>query len=402
MFLIELIGISGQFLGPEQKELLADCVAVAASQRHCAQFGLDQVPIIPISPLERMITQTKEALQQGKVAILASGDPLFYGIGRTLLRHFPAEQLNIHPAPSAMQLACARFKIPWEDLTILSLHGRSAEHVAARVLHRGKVMLFTDNSNTPNRIAAALLEHLRSHNAHRRIQNIRVCVAENLGLEDERLTSGTLEQISSTSFSPLNMMLISQTLSSANFSFGLREHELHHSRGLITKDEIRAASLHKLRLPRQGVFWDVGGGSGSISIEAARLHPELDIYTIEKKVEEQENIRANIKAWNAYNIHLIQGEAPNALAGLPAPDRVFIGGSGNQLDAIISQVGSELRPSGRIVVNAILKKTAEQAPKLLHKQGLRVETAVLSVTRTQYPEKTQQQFNPITIISGWT
>ena len=175
---------------------------------------------------------------------------------------------------------------------------------------------------------------------------------------------------------------------------------MHHSRGLITKDEVRAAGLHKLRLPDKGVLWDVGGGSGSVSLEAARMCPELAVYIIERKIEEQENIRNNIITYNACNMHLIKGEAPDALAGLPAPDRVFIGGSGNRLDTIIELAASKLSASGRIVVNAVLKKTAEQAPSLLHRQGLQVETATLSVTRTRYPEHKTQQFNPITIITG--
>ncbi|WP_051309701.1 precorrin-6y C5,15-methyltransferase (decarboxylating) subunit CbiE [Desulfogranum japonicum] len=398
---IELIGICGSDLSAQQKELLAECPAVVASKRHQEQFGLNIERCIPIAPIDKMIQRTEKALLEGNVAVLASGDPLFYGIGRTLLHHFPAEQITVHPALSALQLACARFKTPWDDLTILSLHGRSAQYAASRVLAHEKVMLFTDHRNSPDTIASTLMEHLTRYNDLQRLQAINVRVAENLGLEDERLTSGTLEEIAALSFSPLNMMLVTQPAPAClPFSFGLQEHEVHHSRGLITKDEVRAASLHKLRLPKQGVLWDVGGGSGSVSLEAARMCPELAIYTIEKKQEEQNNIRKNILAYNACNIHVIDGEAPDALAGLPAPDRVFIGGSGKRLENIIELAAAKLPESGRIVVNAVLKKTAELAPQLLHQQGLLVETATVSVTRTSFSERETQQFNPITIITG--
>ena len=205
---IELIGVCGNVLSSQQEELLDQCMAVVASKRHREQFRLNMEHCIPIAPIEQMLSRTRESLQLGKVAILASGDPLFYGIGRTLLQHFPAEQLNIHPALSALQLACARFKTPWDDLAILSLHGRSAEHVAARVLSREKVMLFTDHTNSPDTIAAGLLERLTRYGDLRRIKTMQVSVAENLGLEDERLTTGTLEHIAGRSFSPLNMMLV--------------------------------------------------------------------------------------------------------------------------------------------------------------------------------------------------
>ncbi len=397
---IELIGISGPSLTAEQWPLLRRCAAIAVSRRYRPLVAGLSCPLIDMAPLTAMLNTVEEALAGGDVAILASGDPLFYGIGRTLISRFGPERLRIHPALSAVQLACARFHTPWDDLAVISLHGRSGDDMPGRVLRHHRAMLFTDNHNSPDQVATRLLAALETCEDQERIAALRIQVAENLGLADERLTSGSLHEIAAGSFSPLNMVLVEQPDRPAVIRFGLREDEIRHSRGLITKDEVRAATLHRLRLPATGVFWDIGGGSGSVSLEAARLCPELSIHTIEKKPEEQANIRANIRQYGAYTIRLVSGEAPEALIGLPTPDRIFIGGSGKQLEAIIAAAVGRLAEGGRIVINAVLAQTEATALTSLQRLGLRVASSTLTVTRRQYPDGEPHVFNPITLITG--
>ncbi|ADW19155.1 precorrin-6y C5,15-methyltransferase (decarboxylating), CbiE subunit [Desulfobulbus propionicus DSM 2032] len=398
---IELIGISGKALNSEQWPILRRCRAIVASRRHRPLVAGLLHPLIDIAPVDAMLHQVDTALIDGDVAVLASGDPLFYGIGRTLIARFGADRLRIHPALSAVQLACARFRLPWDDLTLLSLHGRTVQDLAGRILGRGPMMLFTDSRNSPDRVAATLLNALTACEDRERIAAIRIRVAENLGLADERLTSGSLAEIAAGHFSALNMMLIEQPQpSAADLCFGLREDEILHSRGLITKDEVRAATLHRLRLPATGVFWDIGGGSGSVSLEAARMCPDLSIHTIEKKPEEQANIRANIRRYGAYAIHLVSGEAPDALANLPAPDRIFIGGSGQRLEPILEAAVARLAAGGRIVVNAVLEQTETTALAALQRLGLRVASSTLAVNRRLSPDSEPRVFNPITLITG--
>ncbi len=396
---IELIGISGQSLSPEQWPLLRRCKALVVSRRHRPLVGDLPLPLIDIAPVDAMLARLEEALTTGDVAVLASGDPLFFGIGRTLIDRFGAGRITVHPALSAVQLACARFRLPWDDLTLMSLHGRTGAHLPGRLLRHAKVMLFTDGRTSPDRVAEDILAALTGCGDQERIGAIRIRVAENLGLADERLTSGSLAEIASGTFGPLNMMLIEQPDRPASPPFGLGEDEIVHSRGLITKDEVRAATLHRLRLPAEGVFWDIGGGSGSVSVEAARLCPDLAIHTIEKKPEEQANIRANIRRHSAYSIQLVDGEAPEALAGLPAPDRVFIGGSGGRLEAIIEAAAARLADSGRIVVNAVLDRTETTALACLTRLGLRVTASTLAVTRRN-ADGASHPLNPITLITG--
>lgn len=398
---IELIGISGQSLTSEQWPIVRRCRAIVVSRRHKPLVAGLLYPLIDIAPVSTMLAHVQEALDGGDVAVLASGDPLFYGIGRTLIERFGAERIRIHPALSAVQLACARFRTAWEDLSLMSLHGRSGQEIPGRILNHQRVLLFTDTHNSPNAIAASLLATLQSCDDRERIDAIRVRVAENLGLSEERLTQGSLAQTAARQFSPLNMMLIEQPPSARPaLRFGHGEDEIQHSRGLITKSEVRAATLHQLRLPASGVLWDIGGGSGSISLEAARLCPELAIHTIEKKAEEQANIRANIRAFGTYTMHLVCGEAPEALANLPDPERIFIGGSGKRLPDILEAAVARLLPGGRIVVNAVLAQTETAALDCLQRLGLRVASSTLAVTRRTFPDGEPRVFNPITLITG--
>ncbi|WP_417914860.1 precorrin-6y C5,15-methyltransferase (decarboxylating) subunit CbiE [Candidatus Electronema sp. JM] len=413
-FKILLFGISGGRLEPEHRQRIEQCSAVAASQRHHELLaGLD-IRRIAITPVEEMIFEAAVSLQNNDVAVLASGDPLFFGIGRTLLERFGPERVEIVPAISAVQLACARFKLPWDDLTLISLHGRAPGLLAGKVLSQPRVMLFTDHRHSPDRIAADLLALLKEHGDTDRIQGLNIRVAENLGLPEERLWQGSLEETAQAKFADLNLMLIEhasagpaddENEAGADCVFGLQEDEIKHSRGLITKDEVRAVILHRLRLPSSGVFWDVGGGSGSVSIEAARLCPELAIYVIEQKEEGWRNIRANIARYGLYNITLVRGQAPEALRDLPDPDRIFIGGSRGLLAEIIAPCAQRLIKGGRLAVSAVLQNTAEQAPLLMTANGLEADSRTIAVTRElkDFDEDGQPsglRLNPITIITG--
>ncbi|MDR9502373.1 MAG: precorrin-6y C5,15-methyltransferase (decarboxylating) subunit CbiE [Desulfurivibrionaceae bacterium] len=394
---IILIGIGPEGLTAKAEALLEACPVVVASSRH-----LHLVPagkeILAITPVQQTLDRVAERLQDGPVAVLASGDPLFFGIGRTLLSRVDPEQLEILPALSAMQLAFCRFKEPWDDARFVSLHGRATDHVLPLLLPHDKVLVFTDGTNSPDALCRQLLACFAAVDDTETPARYEVMVAENLGQEEERLTSGSLEEISDETFGPLNVVIFKRRPRPRPFSFGLESTAIAHSRGLITKDEVRAVTLHTLQLPDQGVLWDVGAGSGSVSVEAARLCPELMIYAVEKKPEEQANIRANIRRHQCHTIQVVHGEAPAALAALPAPDRVFIGGSGGNLAEIIALAAERLRPGGTMVANAVLAKTAAAAPDFMRDHGLSVDARTIRVTRIQ--ANGNEELSPITIIRG--
>ncbi len=401
MFKIFVIGIAEGLLTTSQEQLLQGCTLIVGAQRYAELVTGFSDRYVEITPLKDALASLRSALSQGNVAVLASGDPLFFGIGRRLLAEFPEERINIFPALSSMQRACALFRISWDDATITSLHGRAAAHLPGLLLGHGKHLVLTDGSNSPDRIAGQLLHYLALIGERELPTSIKMLAAEDISLASEKVFRGSLAEAARERFSALNIvcLLIPDCPAAPAYRFGLTEDLLHHSRGLITKNEVRAATLHRLCLPDRGVFWDVGAGSGSLSIEAARANPGLTVYAVEQKDQELENIKKNIVKFRCFNIVPISGRAPEALAGLPNPQRVFIGGSSGALPAIIPTVASRLTEGGILVINGVVDKTVQTAPPLMREHGFTVQASTIRVSRTD-PEGHTKNFNPITIMTG--
>jgi precorrin-6Y C5,15-methyltransferase (decarboxylating) len=149
-----------------------------------------------------------------------------------------------------------------------------------------------------------------------------------------------------------------------------------------------------------GVFWDVGAGSGSVSLEAARMFPQLRIFAVEAKAEQIGNILANKRKFGASTLTVIHGNAPEVLDNLPDPDRIFVGGSGGDLQDILEKGSGRLRPGGILVVNGVIDKTRLAAPEIMYRSGLTVSLATVRVSRCGYPDNQSVELNTITIISG--
>lgn len=399
---IYLIGVAGDSLDRQIAKRLASCVAIVASKRMMPMLdvALPTYPlgkIIKITPLAEAVQAIASALDRGDVAVLASGDPLFFGIGEILGRHFASSRITVLPALSAMQLAFSRLTLPWQDARFLSLHGRKSLHIASQILPFRKVCILTDNVNTPGVIASKLLDQVTVGQR----DAFTVFVGEDLGNSGERITMGSLSEIAEKNFKSPNILIILQNQSIDELPiFGLGEQEIAHSRGLITKNEVRAAALHLLAPPRQGVMWDIGAGSGSISIEAARFSNTLQVFAIEKNAEQLDHIHRNRDKFQTANVEVIAGAAPEVLAQLPDPDRIFVGGSGGNLAAILDTATSRLKAGGNVVVSAVLDSTTEKAPEILYSLGLAVEISKISVERRCYPEPEKTCFNPISLIVG--
>lgn len=353
-------------------------------------------PLIPLVPLAKSFTEIAKSLKTGDVTLLASGDPLFYGIGRKLVEVFPKQEIRFYPALSSMQLCFSRFGLPWDDTRVVSLHGRNEELMATKLLGSPKVFVFTDPTNSPASIARVLLEKCGAET----VADTTVYVAENIGSLSERLFTGSLVETAALDFCAPNVMILlnPESFSVISNTFGLQENEITHSRGLITKSEVRATVIHSLSLPPKGVLWDVGAGSGSVGLECARLFPDLYVQSVEKEEEQWQNIETNRSTFRTWNLNLIKGAAPEALKNLQRPDRIFVGGSGGNLEEILELCAKKLLPGGIIVVNAVIAKTAELAPKVLHRLGFQVEIKTVAVGRRSYPHKKKQQFNSIDIV----
>jgi precorrin-6Y C5,15-methyltransferase (decarboxylating) len=356
------------------------------------------------------------------VVLLASGDPLFFGIGRRAIAEFGKENVEIYPELSSLQAAFAAIGEPWDDALLMSLHGGPDPEKRRRLRYElndipslleghNKIAILTDRENNP----AVVAKFLHASSA----SPLTLYVCERLGYPEEKITEGTPELIAGMTFSEPNVVIIIRNALSVmsnefkkntvyasrvtrhDFRFGLRESEISHMQGLITKDEVRAVTIHKLRIPESGVFWDVGAGSGSISIEVSRLSPGMRVYAIEKDLERIKNIRDNADKFHAANMEIVGGMAPEALKGLPAPDRVFIGGSSGRLKETIGMI-SDAMPSGIVVINAISIETLNDAKQALSEHGFTVSISEISVSRSKIiAGKTHlSALNPVFIITG--
>jgi precorrin-6Y C5,15-methyltransferase (decarboxylating) len=355
-------------LSPDALDHIARAEILAGGVRHLAYFpDWRGEKIVFDADLSQRIARLQECAARRKTVVLASGDPLFYGIGRLLLEAFPREQLLFLPQISSLQLAFARIKMTWDDACIVSLHGRPMQALIP-ALRRGenKIAVFTDARNTPAAIGAFLRE-----TGCAAISPL-VWVCENLNGPDERVTSWTPGELERETFSPLNIVIIlrSRDAERPGRAFprgawergegvpllGIPEGMLRHRtrRGsLITRREIRLLSLCYLELCPQNVLWDVGAGSGSVSIEAACLNSTIEVFAIEKEEEAYRNLEENIRTFGTLGVHPIAGIAPDVFAQLPDPDAVFVGGSGGKLEAILAAVLERLKPKGRLVINCI-------------------------------------------------
>jgi precorrin-6Y C5,15-methyltransferase (decarboxylating) len=368
------------------------------------------------------------------IVLLASGDPMFFGIGRRAVKEFGKDIVEILPDLSSIQIAFSRIKEPWDDAFLMSLHGGpdpekrrrlpyEINDIPSLLQRHNKIAILTDKENSPTKIAQALLESVAL--SHCRTVALRIFVCERLGYADEKITEGTPKEIAGMTFSEPNVVIIQNTEDRTQktdnppippllkggegglpegmggfFTFGLKESDISHSRGLITKDEVRAVTIHKLRLPQRGVFWDIGAGSGSISIEAAGLYPQLNIFAIEKDEEQINHIRENKVKFGASNIEIIEGFAPDALNGLPLPERVFIGGSGEMLKEIMDYVIK--KRVSLIVINAATIETLNDAVQCFENHGYNIAISEISVSKakTIAGKRHMSALNPIFIIAG--
>ncbi len=396
---IHVIGIDSSGLGKEQKEILTNCKMIVGGDRLLEYVQGYSGKMCSITPLAKALEAIHATLPHGNVGVLASGDPLFYGIGKRLLQEFMSTNICFFPALSSLQEASARFKLSWDDAEIISLHGRRRNHLAGLLLMHSKSFVFTDREHAPNILASEIIAYCETIEEKDLLHRCRMLVAENIGSSEEKISQGSLEEIAGRVFSDLNVVCILVPEGEPCGRLGLSEAEIAHSRGLITKNEVRAVTLHSLRLPKTGVFWDVGAGSGSISIEAARMNPELTVYAIERKGEELFNIKKNIRSHRCYNVIPVVGEAPVATKSLPDPDVVFVGGSGGHLGKIITETVKRLAKGGRLVVNGVIERTVLEAPRYMRDNDLRVNSSTVSISRTRQEEE-PVVLNPITIMVG--
>lgn len=356
-----------------------------------------------LSELAEKLTLQLSLREEAPIVVLASGDPLFFGIGKYLADKLGADKLEICPNLSSLQTAFARVGLSWEDAALVSVHGRPISNLAAVPPDCLKVGVFTDDKNTPSEVAASLI-------AQGWPADSEAWVLENLDNAEEKRTALPLGEIRGQAFGPLNVLLCkrSEPMDPRRaHAFGLPDAEFFQRKpeeGLLTKAEIRAVSLSKMRLHPKAVIWDVGAGSGSVSIEAARLARRGKVWAIEKNEEECENVRRNIDKFGTVHVSVLHGKAPEVLKDIPDdPDSVFIGGSAGKMFDILEACRLRLKPGGSLVVNTVTLENTAEAMEWYKASGLEWNFLQMQVSRGKPILNLNRldALNPVFIISGY-
>lgn len=332
-------------LGRAARRALLDATLVIGGERHLAllprRIRARREPWPKPFDVAHVLAHRGEA-----VCVLASGDPMWFGVGATLAHDVPADEWRVLPAPSSLSLAAARLGWALQEVAVVSLVGRSLATLN-RHLHDGaRLLVLSANGETPAAIAALL----RGCG----FGATKMIALEHLGGERERRIEANADAWRAAEVAALNVVAL-ECRAQGGFSWPLTcglPDEAFVNDGQLTKRDVRALTLSRLA-PRPGeLLWDVGAGSGSIGIEWMRSHPACRAIAIEANHERQRFIELNRNALGVPGLQLVAGHAPEALTDLPAPDVIFIGG-GVTVPGVLETCWARLRPGGRLVANAV-------------------------------------------------
>jgi precorrin-6Y C5,15-methyltransferase (decarboxylating) len=384
-------GVEG--LSAVARGLISGADIVFGGKRHLAlAAGLIRGAVRPWpSPFDAGVAEV--VAQRGRqVCVLASGDPYLYGVGAVLARHVePAETLVV-PAPSAFSLAAARLGWPLADCALISLHGRELDRVRPHLQPGARVLALTSDGEGPAALAGLL--------AATGFGASRVTVMEALGGPRERIRATTAAQFDLSQVDALNTVAI-EVMAAAGARIiaraaGLPDAMFEHD-GQLTKREVRAVTLSGLAPRRGDLLWDVGAGAGSVAIEWMLADLSLRAIAIEAQAERAARIRRNAASFGVPGIEIVPGAAPAALAGLPVPDAIFVGGGGSD-PGVLDAVLAALRAGGRLVVNAATLQT--EALLLARYSDLGGELIRVAIARAD-PVGSMTAWRPAMPVTQW-
>lgn len=390
-------GIAGwEGFSAKALEVIDKAEVLIGHQRHLDIFPDYPGEKQPLEDLSMMLDYLKTT--DKRVVVLGSGDPNFFGVARFLLRNLHKDRIEIFPNVTSIQYAFARIKEPWDDAIFVSVHGRGLKGAIDRIVAAEKAAVLTDSTNTPAMIARELV--------HRGAEGYDAWLCEDMGTPAEKFTKTDVRGLAELQASPLNILILIKTWEPNLEHYpviGIDDEEFATAKKLITKQEVRAVTLGKLKLQDDLVMWDIGAGSGSVSIEASNLMPNGKIYALEKNPQYIVFVRGNLKKFVARNVVLIEAYAPEGLDDLPDPDRVFIGGSGGMLEDIIDAVDKRLKSDGVIVLNAVTLDTLTKAVEFLEDHGYTVEVTCVNIAKTRglTEFKMFEAHNPVYIVAAW-
>ena len=348
-------------LSPAARALIAQAALLVGGARHLALAGSAQAERLAWpSPIEGAFPKIL-ARRGNPVCVLASGDPNCFGVGSVLSALVLQDEILCLPAPSAFSLAAARLGWALQDCAQVSLHGRALERIAPHLQPGRRVLALSWDGDTPQKLAAYLTA--------RGMGGSRLTVLEAMGGPRERIRTARAEAFALEAVDPLNLIALEVEAAPGArvipLAAGLPDDWFEHD-GQITKRDIRAITLAALAPRRGELLWDIGAGSGSVSIEWMLRDPANRAVALERDSARAARIVRNALALGVPDLHVETGEARGLLAGLPAPDAVFIGGGAGDA-ALVDAALAALRPGGRCVINAVTLET-QAALTALHKR----------------------------------
>ncbi len=391
------LGLSMEDLTVRHLKLIEKAQVLVGGERHLAYFKTFKGRKKTIDRhIGEVIDYIQKARQDRRVVVLASGDPLFFGIGSLLVKKLGGEAVELHPNISSLAAAFARIKASWSDARWISLHGRERQFEVLEALKQHRpVGILTDPAKAPSWLAQFLTEH--------RVVGARMAVFSRLGSDDEKITWCTLQEAARLDVKGPHLVILHQkSEQTPGFHIGMPESAYRTKGGLITKKEVRVAALGQLALLPGQTLWDLGAGSGSVGLEASLLLGAGRICAVEQYAERVAQIEANAARWEVFNLETFCCQLPGGLDKLPLPDRIFIGGGGRNLETILEKSISCLPQGGVIVASTVLLQNLQVAVNTMKAMDLRVAATQVQVCQSRvmpYGDRFESQ-NPVWLIRG--
>lgn len=391
------IGLEGRdSLSPRGLMYLHMADELWGNKRLLAGFSDLEIPKVELG--EKLI-QNLEILQNRdpdkKIVLLASGDPGFYGLGSTLFKLFPEEKIILIPQTGLLQEAFAAAGYSWEDAVLLSAHATLNSDLINTVKRNRKVGILTSPENTPSVISRKLYQA--------GLRDGIVFVFENLGMDCQNRFQGSIKECASRSFSDLNVMLLIRNKDWQPDQEGVvRQDDAYaHRNGLITKRDIRILCLDRMTIRPADIIWDIGAGSGALSIEAAERAWKGKVFSFEKDSDCIEFIRKNQERFYVQNLEIVPGAAPESLRNQPLPRTVFIGGTGGNLIQILDYLAENMVKPWNLVMNFTVLENLTAAAHWFKEHGYEPEILQADIKYTAKIEAGMRLVpqNPVFILS---
>ena len=377
-------------LPPATRSLIDQADVLVGGKRHLAMVGVDARPRIgwetPISStLDKIIAQKDK-----RVCVLATGDPLWFGIATSLVKRVPLDELTIIPSPSAFSLACARLGWPLNDVECLTLHGRPPALIQSALAPNARLLILSHDRTTPETVVDILCD--RGFGAS------KISVFEHMGGDKERLIEATAEAWDTSDIADFNTIAV-ECIAGTNASLrprvpGLPDDAFIHD-GQMTKREVRAITLANLTPFPGALLWDVGAGCGSVAIEWMRSAKNARALAFERDAKRLQMISDNAAALGTPFLEIISGVAPECLENMATPDAIFIGG-GITTEGLFDHCWKALSPQGRLVANAVTLEGEAKLNALSLEHGGELTQIAISRAHPIGPYRGWRPFRPVT------